>query len=77
MCSECIIRMSVFGPGQLISVNHSGIYICGWADWLDREKLSEEMTTESLREHVACQQCGSRDGGIWIVCVGAGEYGYR
>ena len=50
---------------------------CGWTGWLDRERLSDEMTIEALRTRVSCQHCGSQDCGIRIVYVGAGEYAYR
>jgi hypothetical protein len=49
---------------------------CDHTDWLDRDKLSEEIAIEALRDRVTCQGCGSRDCGIRIVYVGAGEYGY-
>jgi len=49
---------------------------CGRVEWLDREKLLDDMTIDTLRERVTCQACGSRDCGIRIVYVGSGEFGY-
>ena len=49
---------------------------CGRTDWLDREKLPDDMTIDTLRERVTCQGCGSRECGIRIVYVGSGEFGY-
>lgn len=47
---------------------------CGWTDWLDRGRLSDDMTIHDLRGRATCQQCSSRDCGIRIVYIGAREY---
>jgi len=49
---------------------------CSRTDWLDREKLPDDMIVDTLRERVTCQACGSRECGIRIVFVGSGEFGY-
>jgi len=49
---------------------------CGWTDWLDRTRLSDEMTIDALLARMSCRECGSRDCGIRIVYVGPGEYAH-
>ena len=50
---------------------------CDHTAWLDRRKLTDDMSIDALRERVTCQSCGSRECGIRTVHVGSGGFEYE
>ena len=50
--------------------------VCDRTDWLNREKLADDMAIDSLRDLLICQHCGRRGCAIRIVYVGGGGFEY-